>query len=61
MQRKTILGLMMLFVFVGMPLGRWTLYLSHISFNVPYVTLSVMTFPAILHATDSVWSGLAGF
>ena len=28
---------------------------------VPYVTLSVMTFPAILSATSSPWSGLAGF
>lgn len=28
-------------------------------FYVPYVTLAVMTFPAILEATDSVWSGLA--
>ncbi len=28
---------------------------------VPYVTLAVMTFPAILSATASVWSGLAGF
>lgn len=27
-------------------------------YYVPYVTLSVMTFPAILEATDSVWSGL---
>ena len=26
-------------------------------FYVPYVTLSVMTFPAILEATESVWSG----
>ena len=26
---------------------------------VPYVTLAVMTFPAILDATGSVWSGLA--
>ena len=25
---------------------------------VPYVTLSVMTFPAILTATDSIWSAL---
>ena len=25
----------------------------------PYVTLSVMTFPAILEATQSPWSGLA--
>ena len=30
-------------------------------YYVPYVTLAVMTFPAILSATDSVWSGLAGF
>ncbi len=28
-------------------------------YYVPYVTLAVMTFPAILEATDSVWSGLA--
>lgn len=28
-------------------------------YYVPYVTLSVMTFPAILEATGSVWSGLA--
>ena len=28
-------------------------------FYVPYVTLAVMTFPAILEATNSVWSGLA--
>ncbi len=27
---------------------------------VPYVTLTVMTFPAILHATSHPWSGLAG-
>ena len=26
---------------------------------VPYVTLAVMTFPAIINATDSVWSGIA--
>lgn len=30
-------------------------------FYVPYVTLSIMVFPAILFATQSVWSGLAGF
>ena len=29
-------------------------------YYVPYVTLSVMTFPAILTATSSVWSGAAG-
>ena len=28
-------------------------------YYVPYVTLAVMTFPAILDATQSVWSGLA--
>lgn len=28
-------------------------------YYVPYVTLSVMTFPAILESTGSVWSGLA--
>lgn len=28
-------------------------------YYVPYVTLAVMTFPAILNATGSVWSGLA--
>ena len=27
-------------------------------YYVPYVTLAVMTFPAILSATGSVWSGL---
>ncbi|WP_298068077.1 AzlD domain-containing protein [uncultured Mailhella sp.] len=29
-------------------------------YYLPYVTLSVMTFPAILDATNSEWSGLAG-
>ena len=28
-------------------------------YYVPYVTLAVMTFPAILQATSSIWSGLA--
>ena len=30
-------------------------------FYVPYVTLAVMTFPAILYATDNVLSGAVGF
>ena len=30
-------------------------------FYVPYVTLAVMTFPAILDATQSIWSALAAF
>ena len=29
-------------------------------YYVPYVTLSVMTFPAILDATGSEWSGASG-
>ena len=28
-------------------------------FYVPYVTLAVMTFPAIVEATQSIWSGIA--
>lgn len=28
-------------------------------FYVPYVTLAVMTFPAIIQVTDSMWAGLA--
>ena len=28
-------------------------------FYVPYVTLAVMTFPAIIQATDSMWAGRA--
>ena len=28
-------------------------------FYLPYVTLAVMTFPAIIQATDSMWAGLA--
>lgn len=30
-------------------------------YYVPYVTLSVMTFPAILYSTGSIWSAGAGF
>lgn len=30
-------------------------------YYVPYVTLSVMTFPGIIHATGSIWSGIIGF
>lgn len=36
-------------------------FLNSFLYYVPYVTLSVMTFPAILHATGSVWSGAAAF
>ncbi|MGN0373339.1 MAG: AzlD domain-containing protein [Enterocloster sp.] len=34
-------------------------YIKSFLYYVPYVTLSVMTFPAILHATASIWSGAA--
>ncbi len=36
-------------------------FLQSFLYYVPYVTLSVMTFPAILNATMSPWSGAAGF
>ena len=34
-------------------------FLRSFLYYVPYVTLAVMTFPAILDATQSPWSGLA--
>lgn len=36
-------------------------FLQSFLYYVPYVTLTVMTFPAILSATGSPWSGAAGF
>ena len=33
-------------------------YLKSFLYYVPYVTLAVMTFPAIVHATQSTYSGL---
>ena len=33
--------------------------LSSFLFYVPYVTLAVMTFPAIIYATANIWSGIA--
>jgi len=36
-------------------------YVRSFLYYVPYVTLAVMTFPAILWATGLIWSGLAGF
>lgn len=38
----TGVSLLILFLFVGIPLGRLSLLLSHITFNIPYVILSVM-------------------
>ena len=34
-------------------------YIRSFLYYVPYVTLSVMTFPSIVDATGSQWSGLA--
>jgi branched-subunit amino acid transport protein len=34
-------------------------FLRSFLYYVPYVTLAAMTFPAILHSTDTMWSGLA--
>ncbi len=33
-------------------------FLRSFLYYVPYVTLAVMTFPAVVHATQSVYSGL---
>ena len=37
-----------------------SVYIKSFLYYVPYVTLSVMTFPSILKATNSVYSALAG-
>lgn len=36
-------------------------YIRSFLYYVPYVTLAVMTFPAILSATANIWSAAAGF
>lgn len=36
-------------------------FLTSFLYYVPYVTLSVMTFPAILQATASPWAGAVAF
>lgn len=36
-------------------------WLRSFLYYVPFVTLSVMTFPAILYTTASIWSALAAF
>jgi len=38
----TGVSLLILFMFLGIPLGRVSLLLAHITFNIPYVILSVM-------------------
>lgn len=44
-------------VFRGKIRNRWV---RSFLYYVPYACLSAMTFPAILYATQSVWSALAG-
>ena len=34
-------------------------FIQSFLYYVPYVTLAVMTFPAIVMATDNIWSGIA--
>ncbi|MCQ2508077.1 MAG: AzlD domain-containing protein [Dorea sp.] len=36
-------------------------FIKSFLFYVPYVTLAAMTFPAILHATESIYSATVGF
>ena len=36
-------------------------FIKSFLYYVPYVTLAVMTFPAILTATANVWSAMIGF
>ena len=38
----TGVSLMLLFTFLRIPLNKYSLLLSHITFNIPYVILSVM-------------------
>ena len=38
----TGVSLMLMFVFMKIPLGRWTMILAHIAFDIPYVLLSVL-------------------
>lgn len=35
-------------------------YIKSFLYYVPYTCLTAMTFPAILHATASIWSAIAG-
>lgn len=36
-------------------------FIKSFLYYVPYVTLAVMTFPAILSATSNIWSAVVGF
>ena len=36
------ISLLMLFIFISMPLGFWTLLIAHITFSVPFVIVTVL-------------------
>jgi spermidine/putrescine transport system permease protein len=36
------ISLLMLFIFISMPLGFWTLFIAHITFSVPFVIVTVL-------------------
>ena len=38
----TGVSLMLMFLFVKIPLGKWTMIMAHIAFDIPYVLFSVM-------------------
>ena len=38
----TGVSLMLMFIFVHIPLGKWTMIMAHIAFDIPYVLFSVM-------------------
>jgi spermidine/putrescine transport system permease protein len=38
----TGVSLMLMFIFVHVPLGKWTMIMAHIAFDIPYVLFSVM-------------------
>ena len=38
----TGVSLMLMFLFVKVPLGKWTMIMAHIAFDIPYVLFSVM-------------------
>ncbi len=48
----TAVGLMILFIFFNMKLGFMTMLLAHITFNIPYVVLSVL--PKLRQLPDNV-------
>ncbi|MEE8885303.1 MAG: AzlD domain-containing protein [Eubacteriales bacterium] len=45
------------FLFIRKPIRNR--FIRSFLYYVPYVTLAVMTFPAILYVTDNIWAGAA--